>query len=292
MPWAQDVLREACRRVGLDPSGARLVKFTSNAVYELVSAPVIVRIPGSEVVDRRVPKVISVARWLADEQVPAVRLAEDLPQPLTVDGRRITFWHKVISREPGSTPNGRELGMILRRLHALPPPGFDLPPWRPLAPIRGRLEEQDLLSPADLRFLEHKCDDVEEGLEAIEYTLPPGPIHGDSTVGNLIPNGREPVLCDFDATAHGPREWDLAPVAFGKVRFASTTGDHERLAAAYGMDILRWQHFPVLRQLRELQLVTSVLPILEANPALYDQWRHRFLTFRAGDNITTWSPYR
>lgn len=58
------------------------------------------------------------------------------------------------------------------------------------------------------------------------------------------------------------------------------------------MDILRWQHFSVLRQLRELQLVTSVLPVLKTNPALFEQWRYRFVSFRTGDTSVNWTLYR
>ncbi|MFI5783782.1 phosphotransferase family protein [Nocardia sp. NPDC051570] len=141
-------------------------------------------------------------------------------------------------------------------------------------------------------LLGRKCDEIREQLDEIEYVLPLGPIHGDSSVGNLIPSGCGSVICDFDSAAYGPREWDLAPVAVGKIRFGNNSGHHEQLADEYGMDILRWRHFSVLRQLRELQLVTSVLPVLKTNPALFEQWRHRFVSFRAGDASARWTLYR
>jgi hypothetical protein len=47
----------------------------------------------------------------------------------------------------------------------------------------------------------------------------------------------------------------------------------------------------VLRRLRELQLVTSVLPVLDANPALRPQWRLRLDSLRDGDDGVRWSPY-
>ncbi|MEG8183832.1 aminoglycoside phosphotransferase family protein [Nocardia terpenica] len=292
VPWAATILREVCREAGLDSSGARLIKFTNNAVYQLASAPIIVRIPGSIVVSDRAPKVVGVARWLADHAMPAVRLVDALPQPLTFGGRRITFWHRVIPSPQAAAPNGRDLGRILRRLHALPPPPFELPRWTPLRPIRERIDEQDILSPSDRHFLEEKCDEIGDQLGEIEYVLPLGPIHGDSSVGNLIPSGRGAVICDFDSAAYGPREWDLTPVAVGKVRFGSHAGHQQQLADEYGMDILRWQHFSVLRQLRELQLVTSVLPVLKTNPALFEQWRYRFVSFRTGDTSVNWTLYR
>ena len=48
----------------------------------------------------------------------------------------------------------------------------------------------------------------------------------------------------------------------------------------------------MLRRLRELKLVTSVIPILASNPRIRTQWRHRLDTVKAGDTSTRWSTYR
>jgi thiamine kinase-like enzyme len=287
--WPQTVLADICKRVGLDPSGARLIKFTNNAVFSLTTAPVVVRIPGSSPVGDRVEKIVAVARWLADNDMPSVRLIDEITQPVICGGHKVTLWHLVPSAE--CAPNGRDLGRILRRFHSLPSPPFELPAWRPVAGIRQRIESEDLLSLDDHTFLERKCDELEAALEKVTYLLPPGPIHGDSFMGNLIPAADGPVICDFDSTAFGPREWDLTPVAVGKLRFSYATDVHTELAEAYATDILSWQGFGTMRQLRELQLVTSVLPVLRSNPALIDQWRHRFRTFREGDLDATWTTY-
>ena len=70
------------------------------------------------------------------------------------------------------------------------------------------------------------------------------------------------------------------------------TDHHSPLAIEYGFDVLTWSGFPVLRQLRELRLVTSVLPVLNTNPGLRAQWRHRLDTLQRGDITTRWSTYR
>lgn len=64
--------------MGLDPTGAQLIKFTNNAVFTLASAPVVVRIPRSQSVGARVNKVIAVARWLAEHDMPSVRLLKQI----------------------------------------------------------------------------------------------------------------------------------------------------------------------------------------------------------------------
>jgi hypothetical protein len=76
------------------------------------------------------------------------------------------------------------------------------------------------------------------------------------------------------------------------MRFSYATDAHRELSDAYGTDILRWSGFGVLRQLRELQLVTSVLPVLRINPALVNQWRFRLRSFIEGDLSARWTPYR
>jgi aminoglycoside phosphotransferase (APT) family kinase protein len=141
-------------------------------------------------------------------------------------------------------------------------------------------------------FLHAKCDELQEAIDRLSYQLPPGPIHGDSFLGNLIPGPDGPIICDFDSAADGPREWDLTPVAVGQLRFAYPGQAHQELADTYGMDVTRWPGFSVLRQLRELQLVTSVLPVLRSNPSLMAQWQHRLKSFRDNDLQAVWAPYR
>jgi hypothetical protein len=92
----------------------------------------------------------------------------------------------------------------------------------------------------DRYFLAQACDEVETALSELSYDLPPGVIHGDATVANLIPGRDGPVICDFDSTAVGPREWDLTPVAAGHLRFANRANNHAPLAATYGFDVTRW----------------------------------------------------
>lgn len=284
------VLAEVCAQAGLDPAGAELVKFTNNAVYRLVRDPVVVRIAGSGVVRARAPKVVAVARWLAEHDMPSVRLLNGVEQPVRAGGHLATLWQQVLATGP--KPTGYALAAILRRFHELPPPDFELPAWRPVGPIRERIAEARDLADDDLAFLLAACDEAEAALAELRYVLPPGPIHGDATVGNLIPGPAGSVICDFDSTSAGPREWDLTPATLGRFRFDHPVDIHGQLASVYGFDVTAWDGFRVLRRLRELQLVTSVLPVLEDNPGLRMQWERRFRSFREGDTAVRWDAYR
>ncbi len=284
------ILAALGRLADLDVGDAQLIKFTNNAVFRLPRAPVVVRIAGSATMRSRVLKVVQVARWLAEQDVPAGRLLPDVPQPLNVHGELITLWQAVPS--VGPDPTGRDLAAILRRFHALPAPPFELPAWRPYEEIRQRLAEPEGIDSADLAFLLERCDAIQDELYRVEYVLPPGPIHGDAFRGNLIPGPNGPVICDFDSASTGPREWDLAPTAVGKLRFDYLGNAHDELARHYGFDVTEWAGFSVLRQVRELKLVTSVVPILRSNPSLRQQWAHRLESFKRGDLAAKWTTYR
>jgi hypothetical protein len=286
----QRVLAAICAETGLHPSGAKLIKFTNNAVFRLTTAPVVVRIAGSSAVRDRIDTVVQIAAWLAGQDIPAVRLWPDTGQPVTAAGHLATLWKLV--PPVGPQPTGDDLAALLLRFHALPTPPFPMPMWSPFKEIRQRLAEPEGLPADDHAFLLRRCDELEAELKDVRYVLPAGLIHGDPFLGNLIPGSDGPVLCDFDSTCIGPREWDLTPVAVGKLRFNYPHDDHSLVAARYGFDVTTWDGFPVLRRIRELKLVTSVLPVLRSNPDIRDQWQHRLTTFKNGDSAAKWETYR
>jgi aminoglycoside phosphotransferase (APT) family kinase protein len=289
-PKLAAVLTAVCERAGLDPTDAQLIKFTNNAVFRLQREPVVVRIAGSATMRGRAAKIVSVAGWMRQQNLPAVRLLPNIEQPVQVGEHLATLWQLVPS--VGPAPNGTALGHILRQLHGASAPPAQLPSWRPVESIRSRLADAEGLSVDDYAFLDQRCDEVEADLAGLRYILPPGFIHGDATVANLIPGPDGPVICDFDSAAIGPREWDLTPVAAGHLRFVTRADNQTPLVAAYGFDVTTWDGFPALRRLRELQLVTSVVPVLRSNPGLYEQWQHRLQTFREGDGGARWELYR
>src|SRR6266567_2774793 len=77
-------LRAACERAGIDCDGAELLRLGENAIFQLASAPIVVRIARSADRLPRVQKELCVARWLAAADVPAVRVYEQIDQPLLV----------------------------------------------------------------------------------------------------------------------------------------------------------------------------------------------------------------
>jgi hypothetical protein len=133
---------------------------------------------------------------------------------------------------------------------------------------------------------------VEASLAGLRYDLPAGPIHGDAWLGNLLAGPHGAVLCDFDSTCIGPREWDLTPMAVGRLRLGFAPQVYGDFVAGYGYDVMDWPGFDVLRQVRELKRVTGALPILEGNPVARAEFAHRLRTLRTGRRDARWRPYR
>lgn len=145
------VLQEACRRAGLESSGAELVRLGSNAVYRLSGVPVVVRIARDVGALGEMERVVRLARWLETECFPATRAWDGAPQSLGVAGRVVTFWESVQDREEYGTVG--ELADLLRRLHRLEEPeSLRLPYFDPFAKLSGLLRRLGGVSGEDREF--------------------------------------------------------------------------------------------------------------------------------------------
>jgi aminoglycoside phosphotransferase (APT) family kinase protein len=287
----QATVVETGHQVGLDTRNAELIKFTNNAVLRLPQASVVLRIAGSAVIGARAERVVRAARLLAGQGVPAVRLWAGSDHPILVRGHEITIWDDVRTVRP---TRAEDLAGLLRAVHAVPAVPAALPSWEPISGIRQRIATVATVGSEALAFLRSECDAVAAELlelDDVEPLLPRGLVHGDAFLGNVIVGPAGPVLCDFDSTSWGPREWDLTPVAVGARRFRDGADLQRRLVRSYGTDVTGWKGFRTLRRLRELQLVTSVLPVLEANPRLQQQWRLRLDSLRRKDDDARWTTY-
>jgi Phosphotransferase enzyme family len=282
-------LTDICAQAGLDPAGATLLRFTNNAVYRLADDQAVVRIVGSRGLRHRAEKVVRIAGWLAEHDLRTVRLKAGPEQPIRSEEHLATIWDVV----PGGPrpPRGRDLGELLRRIHTLPAPPFELPVWDPLDDVRRRIDDAEDIDDGDRLFLLGVCERLAGTLADLRFELPTAVVHGDAHLGNLIPSPDGPVLCDFDSTCLGPPEWDLTPVAVGVGRFGEPARTYREIVRAYGWDVTRWPGFRVLREVRELKLITSVLPSVRSNPDVRPELMRRLDDFRRGDTRARWARY-
>ncbi|GLI03893.1 phosphotransferase enzyme family protein [Phytohabitans aurantiacus] len=291
--FTAEVMTAAMRQIAADltvcTDDAELLRLTNNAVFALPGAGIVIRITRSTTFVDRVQKVARLAQWFAQAQAPTVRLLASVDQPVAANGFLATVWHYVTPTPPA--PTYEELGHVLRRFHELGVPPFVLPAWDPVGDARRRLADAEALADNDRAFLEHWCDQLAPRVADLNQRTKPGLVHADAHAGNLVRGqDHKVVLCDFDATCLGPWQVDLASVAAGEVRFGRS-GAHRALATAYGYDVTTDPDWPLLRQARELKLVTAAVPLLASAPGIAREFTVRLDTIATDNHEARWTPF-
>ena len=268
---------------------ARLLHLANNAVFALPTAGIVVRISRTRRLLDRATKVAALGAWFADTNAPTIRLVPGVDQPLIVDGLAATVWTYLPPKPP--PPPVDDLGPVLRQFHRLPRPPIDLPLWDPIGDARHRITDAEGLTAYHRDFLLAWCDRLTPRINALRDNISPGLIHGDAHPSNLLRDATgNTVLCDFDATSLGPWQVDLVAVPVGEARF-HRAGQHQRLATAYGYDITTDPHWPLLREARELKMITAAVPLLNSSPGIADEFALRLHTITTGDDHTRWTPF-
>jgi streptomycin 6-kinase len=253
-PTTRRTLALACLHTGIDGSDAKLLRHQTNAVYLLRRSGIVAKIahPGGELVTAT--RTVNLVRWLAGQGFPTVGLRRDLPQPLFVAGSAVTFWDYLPQSQPVSAA---DIAEPLLRLHRSTSPPTPLPPLTMVAAIRSSLNASRILSERQRAYLSERCDKLAARLRAVRYLFPPGLVHGDPQHRNALHTDTSSVLCDWDSARHGQLEWDLATMEIHCRRFGYPAREYDDFAAAYGVDIRDWPHFPTVRDLRELRMITT-----------------------------------
>jgi len=234
-----------------------------------------------------VQKELCVARWLAGAHVPAIRVCEQIDQPLLVDDRPISFWQTVTGGAP--TPTHADLARLLAGFHGLSDCPCDMPGFDPLRITESRLAAPDGVTPEDRDFLLKRCGDLNEQLRHLEFALPQGPIHGDAHTRNLLTDRGRVVLLDFESAAIGPREWDLLPTAIACERYGLAEEQYQEFATAYGFDVRAWPGYPVLREIRQLTMTTWIMQNVRESPAAAAEFALRVTSLRERDFERAWN---
>jgi aminoglycoside phosphotransferase (APT) family kinase protein len=291
MNGLQDVLERACAIAGIDAAGARLLRVGSNAVYRL-TAPIIVRVsrPDADVDHTR--RTVAVARWLESAGYPAVRVVH-VDQPIVIGRHTVTFW-EALSDDGDQYASVAEVAAVLVELHQLTAPDdLHLPELSPFANAPQRIETSTWLSPDDRAFLTSMLAQMQDAYAGLEFTLPPGVIHGDASIGNVLRDRHgHPVVIDLDGFAVGPREWDLALTAIYYDSFGwHTREEYQDFVRVYGYDIMAWPGYPVMRAVREFLMVTWVIQKAAESDQAAAEATKRIAALRTGASRQDWQPY-
>ena len=283
-------LRAICAGLGLEPSGARLLRNVNNAVFQLARDPVVVRLVTLPSYIPRAALAVTAATIFAEHNVPAIRLLPGVSQPVQVGDHVATVWQAV--SPSGPQPGGADLARLLRAVHAVPAPCRALPRWDPLTDFDNRLQHTTTMSPADHDFLRCRSAELAAAVGELKFALPRAVLHGDAHLGNVIPGPERPVLCDFDSCALGPPEWDLTPVVVGNVRFSRPAAHQDDFIETYGFDVRNWAGFEVLHGIRDLKLIAGVFPRAGSPSAVHAEFDRRMTSLRAGRRFERWRTVR
>lgn len=283
-------LLAVCAKLGLEPTGARLLRNVNNAVFRLPRDPVVVRLVTLPSYVPRAKLAVAAATVFAEHDVPAIRLLPGIPQPVWAGEHVATVWQAV--PPTGPRPGGADLAGLLRAVHAVPARCRALPDWDPLTDFDNRMRHTTTMADADRDFLLRRSAELAAAVAELNFALPAAVLHGDAHLGNVIPGPDGPVLCDFDSCAIGPPEWDLTPVAVADVRFGRPAAHQRDFIEAYGFDVRGWEGFEVLHGIRDLKLIAGVFPRAGSPPAVQAEFERRMASLRAGLLSERWRTIR
>ncbi|MEU4293204.1 aminoglycoside phosphotransferase family protein [Kribbella sp. NPDC026596] len=301
-------LHEVAAKAGIDPTDARLLRYTMNAVFYAPAADVVLRIAPADNV-REVRQVAAVATRLAELDLPTVRLAPGFEEPIETSAWAATAW-TYLPQPSGHRHQLVDLAAPLLSIHSIHRLGLAIPEWdvidrcedrvRKIAEATGEaMDYLEAWAKRELnlpihhlvdRLLQH-CAELRLAVAAARWALPVSIIHGDAHAGNLLTASDGVVLIDLDSIRFGPPEWDLVPAAHGVERFADALSEYEDFASAYGFDLFSSPNWPVLLDVRDLQLVTSVIAKLLGRPNVAEELGHRLRSYFA-KNAATWHRFR
>lgn len=282
---AHHVLKQACSAVGLDCDGAEPLRLAENQIWRLPGRRVIVRISRAGQSDAAAREV-RVARWLAQENVPAVRLV-NVEQPVEIDGRPVTFWVELPPQQHGSV---EDVAQLLSQLHFLPTPTIDLGYLDPFVRVDERLHAATTIPDDDKQWLHALHRDLMAAWAERPAGLPNRAVHGDAWPGNIVRTADGVLMMDLERFSVGPPEWDLVSTAVrAKTTGAISIREYDRFCAAYGHDVTAWEGYPVLARARELRMVTYAAQHAASNAEWRSQAQHRIDCLRGRSGPRPWS---
>ncbi|MBC3990413.1 phosphotransferase [Streptomyces sp. AC563] len=282
-----EVLHRACTAVGLNSADARLLRGHTNAVVALDQAPVVVKIARRGTPPPTVARTVQFVEWLIHRDFPTVPL-HPVKQPIVIDGHAVTFWTYL--PQPSYPVTAEQLAKPLHTLHNLPEPPVRLPGHDNVRAIQKSLSAATSLTPRDREFLSDRSERLADELEQVKFVFPAAVIQGDPQHRNALhhPSG-QPVLCDWDTVAHGQPEWDLVTVEVHCRRFGYGRRHYEAFAGTYGFDVTRWSGYQVLRDIRELRMITTNARKVTHSPASIPELKRRIEGLRSGNDRLQWN---
>ena len=208
-------------------------------------------------------------------------------QPVVIDGHPVTFWTYL--PQPDAPVPAARIAEPLYALHQLPAPPFRLRQLDNVSAIRASLKAITTLPEESLRFLSRRIDRLEKQFADVSYELSPAVLQGDPQHRNALYDGDRTVLCDWDTVVWGRPEWDLTTIEIHCRRFGYGSGHYRDFARAYGYDVTEWPGYPVLRDIRELRMITTNARKAARTPGAMAEVERRIVGLQNEDTRLRWN---
>ncbi|MGH7745737.1 MAG: phosphotransferase family protein, partial [Candidatus Dormibacteria bacterium] len=118
-------------------------------------------------------------------------------------------------------------------------------------------------------------------------------VHGDAHARNLMRSANGTIkLIDFEDFCHGPREWDIAVEAVRHQALGWVSeNDYRSYVAEYGVDVIDWPGYPVVRAARELNMTTWLAQRLGQEEEIDVEVRRRISDLREDQSARHWRTF-
>jgi len=271
-----ELLRRVCESAGTDFAGAEALQAPADSAIVLVPSVGLVARIGVDVSHLgRLEQELRAASWLSDQGLftPAPAAAAPCPQLTVSEGRVLTWWQYVPSREHASLP---DLMATLRVLHGLPTTGLDIDRFDPWARIAGQIRAATGLSEADRARLLRRWDELRALWTQSRWPSEPYvAIHGDAHTLNTLIHGGTIYLLDLEDMRLGPWQWDtLTPLVHLRARWISAD-DYRAAIDAYGADPRDEDEIELLVAIRLLRITCWLASRTGREPAVIARARRR-----------------
>jgi hypothetical protein len=204
-----------------------------------------------------------------------------------IDGNAVTMWAYL--PQPDHPVPADAIAKPLNTLHSLGHPPMTLEHLDVCAAIESSLARTTTLPQEQIGFLGDRLAGLRRVLADVTYELKDAVLQGDPQHGNALHDGNRIVLCDWDNVALGQPEWDLATIEVHCRRFGYGPAQYQQFAEAYGWDVTQWDGYPVLRDLRELRMITTNARKARHEPKKLAEVQHRIDGLRSGDLEQRWN---
>jgi len=287
---SRTTLLGACRAIGVESQGARLLRLGENAIYHLPDIDLVVRIARGVDVLGDAKKEVAVSRWLRSSGLRAAEIA-DFEQPIVIGNHPVTFWKFI--RSPGVLASIADLAAVLRQLHSLTPPvDLDLPALDLFSRVDARIDRANDVPVLDREFLRYRVKELRAAYAELTFPLEPCAVHGDAHTANLIKEYDGSVtLIDFERFAFGQPEVDLAVTAVEHRIGWCTDSEYDSFVSAYGFDVTDWSGFPTIQAISELKMTTWIMQNVSHSPEIASEVRTRLDALRDSSAPRHWKPF-